>query len=145
MGIERFEDLKSWQGARKLVQTVYRLTDKESFRNRGLGWQLQDAAGSCMGNIAEGHGRYSYEDKRRFLDIALGSCKELQSHLYIALDLGYILQAEFDETYRQGDIVGRLINGALNNLDRQIANRSPHKAGPRSKPRSPEPGPQPDH
>lgn len=67
-GIERFEDLKSWQEARKLEQLVYRVTAKDAFRqDRALRWQLQDAAVAAMGNIAESHGRYSFEDKRRFL------------------------------------------------------------------------------
>ncbi len=35
MGIERFEDLKSWQEARVLAHEVYQLTEKDSFRNRG--------------------------------------------------------------------------------------------------------------
>jgi four helix bundle protein len=88
-----------------------------------------------MGNIAEAHGRYSFEDKRRFLDISSGSCKELQSHLYIALDRASIVQAEFDDAYQQADIVGRLINGALNNLDRQIARRVSDKRRSRGNPR----------
>jgi four helix bundle protein len=102
-GIERFEDLKGWQEARTLARVIYQPTERESFRSRGLAWQLQDAAGSCMGNIAEAHGRYSFEDKRRFLDVALGSCEELQSHLYIALDCAYIPQSGFDDAYRQAD------------------------------------------
>ncbi len=101
MAIERFEDLKSWQEARKLVQIVYRLTKKEHFReDRALVWQICDAAVSSMGNIGEAHGRYSFEDKRRLLDVSLGSCKELQSHLYVAIDQAYVTQAEFDEAYR---------------------------------------------
>ncbi len=136
MAIERFEDLKSWQEARKLVRIVYRLTKKEHFRgDRALVWQIRDAAVSSMGNIGEAHGRYSFEDKRRLLDVSLGSCKELQSHLYVALDQAYVSQGEFDEAYRQADVVGQLINGAVNNLDRQIENRTPEKPGPRRKPR----------
>ena len=70
MSIERFEDLKSWQEARKFMQIVYRLTRKELFReDRALTWQLRDAAVSTMGNTAEAHGRYSFEDKRRLLDV----------------------------------------------------------------------------
>lgn len=53
VGIERFEELKSWQEARKLVQMVYRLASKDAFnRDRSLRWQIQDAAVSAMGNIA---------------------------------------------------------------------------------------------
>jgi len=136
VGIERFENLKSWQEARKLAQIVYRLTRGKGFaQDRGLGWQMEEAVVSAMGNIAEAHGRYSFEDKRRFLDIALGSCKELQSHLYVALDQAYCAQGEFDEAYQQAEIVGQLIGGSVGNLDRQISRRSPEKPGPRRKPR----------
>jgi len=132
MGIEKFEDLKSWQEARKLTQLVYRLTKKSPFSgDRGLSWQMQDAAVSCMGNIAEAFGRFSFEDKRRFLDISMGSSKETQSHLYVALDQAYISQSQFDDAYRQAQVVDQLIDGAIENLDRQIAHRSPDRPGPR--------------
>ena len=134
MGIERFEDLKSWPEARRLMQIVYRLTNNDRFKgDRALTWQLRDAAVSTMGNIAEAHGRYSFEDKRRLFDISLGSCKEIQSHLYVALDQAYICHEEFEETFRQTDVAGQLINGAVNNLDRQIASRPSGRAGPRAK------------
>jgi len=122
--IERFEELKSWQEARKLVQIIYRLTREEGFKNdRALGWQMQSAGVSAMGNIAEAHGRYSFEDKRRFLDISLGSCKEVQSHLYVAVDQGFIEKKEFDEAYRQAEVVAQLVTGSLNNLELQIGRR----------------------
>jgi four helix bundle protein len=76
-----------------------------------------------MSNIAEAHGRYSFEDKRRFFDIALGSCKEVQSELYVALDQAYIVPEEFREAYEQAEHVSRLVAGSLANLDRQIAAR----------------------
>ena len=81
----------------------------------------------------EAHGRYSFEDKRRLLDVSLGSCKEIQSHLYVALDQAYVTDAEFGEAYGQADAAAQLINGAINNLDRQIASRSSDKSGPRKK------------
>jgi four helix bundle protein len=110
MGIERFEDLKSWQEARKLQQIVYRPTRQDSFRDdRNLTWQLRDAAVAAMGNIAESHGRYSFEDKRRFLDIAMGSCREVQSHMYVAIDQQYVDQREFQETYDQAELVAQLL------------------------------------
>jgi four helix bundle protein len=136
VGIERFEDLRSWQEARKLVQMVFRMTANESFREvRSLKWQLQEAAVSSMGNVAEAHGRYSFEDKRRLLDIALGSCRELLSHLYVAFDQSFVTQQEFEAAYRQADVVSQLVNGSINNLDRQIARRTPEKSGPRRKTR----------
>jgi len=136
MSIKRFEDLKSWQEARTLMQMIYRLTQEKAFKeDKTLTWQIRDAAVSSMANIAEAHGRYSFEDKRRLLDVSLGSCKEIQSHLYVALDQAYTDRTHFDEAYLQADVVGQLINGTINNLDRQITKRSPGKSGPRQKPR----------
>lgn len=126
MKIERFEELKSWQEARKLVQIIYRLTLGEGFKNdRALGWQMQSAGVSAMGNIAEAHSRYSFEDKRRFLDISLGSCKEVKSHLYVAVDMGFIEKKVFDEAYLQAEVVAQLVTGSLNNLELQIGRRPP--------------------
>ena len=89
-----------------------------------------------MGNIAESHGRYSFEDKRRFLDIALGSTREIQSHLYVALDQQYIIQEEFQGTYDQAEHVAQLLAGSIKNLDTQIARRAIDKPAPRQRPRS---------
>lgn len=54
-----------------------------------------------MANIAEGHGRRTRTEFANFLNIARGSAIELQSHLYVALDLAYIdiEQGQFDELY----------------------------------------------
>jgi four helix bundle protein len=53
VAIQGFEDLKSWQEARKLVRLVYHLTKNQPFsRDQGLSWQIQAAAVSSMGNIA---------------------------------------------------------------------------------------------
>jgi len=77
-----------------------------------------------MSNIAEAYGRYSFEDKRRFFDIALGSCKEVQSQLYVALDQGYLTEDEFGGAYSQAETVARLVTGSLANLEKQIAGRT---------------------
>ena len=47
-------------------------------------------------NIAEGYGRYHYKDRRRFYFIARGSSTELQNHIILAHDLGYVSDNEFD-------------------------------------------------
>jgi hypothetical protein len=53
--------------------------------------------------------------------------------LYVALDQAYATQAEFEEAYKQADVVSQLINGSINNLDRQIGRRSSGKPEPRRK------------
>lgn len=124
--IQRFEDLECWRQARTLAQVVYQATKNKGFeQDRDLRWQLRAAAVSPMSNIAEAHGRYSFEDKRRFFDIALGSCKEVQSCSYVALDQEYTTQTEFSKVYEHAETVARLISGSLANLDRQIIARRP--------------------
>lgn len=93
-----FEDLKVWQGARELVRSVYELTSNQRFRRDGaLRDQLRRAAVSSMANIAEGFERGSKREFGRFLYMARGSAGEVRSHLYVARDLDYITQAEFDD------------------------------------------------
>lgn len=124
MGIERFEDLHSWQAARNLVRVVYSLTKKSGFsKDFKLREQSQSAAVSSMGNIAEAHGRFSFEEKRKFYEIAHGSVEELQSHLYVALDQAYISKEEFQEAYECAGVVGKLVKGSIDNLNKQISSR----------------------
>ena len=58
--------------------------------------QIQDAADSSMSNIAEGFARRGNREFVQFLFISKSSAAEVQSHLYVALDRGYISQDEFD-------------------------------------------------
>ena len=51
-----------------------------------------------MANIAEGQGRHSNKEFANFLNIAHGSVAETQSHIYIALDLGYLDQSNFQKS-----------------------------------------------
>jgi len=124
MGIDRFEDLHSWQEARKLARLIYALTDKPAFKKDfDLRRQCRAAAVSSMGNIAEAHGRFSFEEKRQFYEFAHGSGEELQSHLYVALDQEYISQREFEEAYSSASMVGKLVKGSIDNLNTQISSR----------------------
>lgn len=100
MGVKRFEDLDCWKSARYLVKTVYAMTvDRPFARDFGLRDQIRGAALSVMANIAEGFGAMSNPEFVRFLGIAARSGTEVQSHLYVALDLGYIERNAFAEGY----------------------------------------------
>ncbi|MBI4736591.1 MAG: four helix bundle protein, partial [candidate division NC10 bacterium] len=110
--------------ARKLVQVIYALSNKPAFKKDfDLRRQLQAAAVSSMGNIAEAHGRFSFEEKRKFYEIAHGSVEEVQSHLYVALDQAYISKEEFQEAYDCAGVVGKLVKGSVDNLNKQISSR----------------------
>lgn len=92
-----FEDLYIWQIARELVNLIYDLTDTQAFRDFSLKDQIQRAAVSIISNIAEGFERGSKEEFLYFLYIAKGSCGEVRSQLYIALDRKFINQVEFTQ------------------------------------------------
>lgn len=88
---KRFEDIQAWQLGRELNRVVYGLTSDGAFaRDFGLKDQIRRASISVSSNVAEGFGRRSPKEFARFLDIALGSAAEVQSQLYLALDLGYL-------------------------------------------------------
>jgi len=115
--IKSFEDLPVWQDARKFTNKIYSLT--KTFprgENYGLSSQITRATVSIMSNIAEGFDRYSVKEFINFLIIARGSISEVQSDLYIALDLKYINQEEFQETYKQSKNLGKQINGLIKYL-----------------------------
>jgi four helix bundle protein len=72
-----------------------------------------------MSNIAEGFGRKSAKDFAHFLDIARGSTTEVQSLLYVALDVGYIDKQIFDRLHRKATETVSLIAGFTAYLRRQ--------------------------
>ena len=91
MKITHFRDLDCWKKARELVRVVYHATGKAPFKyDLGLKDQIQRSSVSVMANIAEGFGARSNTEFARFLGIATRSASEVQSHLYVALDVGYL-------------------------------------------------------
>jgi four helix bundle protein len=95
--VERFEELEAWQSARELTRAVYELSNTTRLgRDFGLRDQMCRACVSTMANIAEG-----FESRTRalfidFLGRAKASAGEVRSHLYVALDTGYLSQESFD-------------------------------------------------
>src|SRR5207253_7227026 len=94
----RFEDIQAWQKARQVTKIIYEITADGRFaKDYSLRDQIQRASVSIMANIAEGFGRHSDKEFANFLNMAHGSVSEVQSHLYVALDLAYINQTSFTE------------------------------------------------
>lgn len=115
--IERFEDIHGWQEARKLVGEIYQLTNNGLLsKDYGLRDQLQRAAVSAMTNIAEGFDCDSKTEFARFLGIARRSAAEVQSLLYVALDVGYIDKKTFDAEHKQARKTKALIGGFKHSL-----------------------------
>jgi four helix bundle protein len=106
----RLEDIQVWQKARLLTKRIYKATEDSKFsQDYGLRNQIQRASISIMANIAEGFGRRSDKEFANFLNMAHGSATEVQSHLYVALDLTYINEATFNELGGLLDEISRMI------------------------------------
>jgi len=97
-----FRDLKVWDKAHQLVLTLYKLTasfpKEETF---GMVSQIRRCSSSIPANIAEGCGRMGNSELHRFLQIACGSANELEYHLLLARDLGYLPPDDYDSAQKQ--------------------------------------------
>ena len=118
--VERFVDLIAWQKARGFAREIHIAT-----RSNGFDWGLRDqmfrAARSVMGNIAEGFDRVGMREFHKGLSIASGSCAEVRSDLYLALDCGYITPEKFAQLYEQGSEVARVLGALCASVARRIA------------------------
>ena len=86
-----FRKLEVWHKAHRLTLAVYKTT--EAFPKSelyGLTSQLRRSAASIAANLAEGCGRQADGDFRRFVEISAGSATEVEYHLLLGHDLGYI-------------------------------------------------------
>ena len=102
--IKSFEEITSWQSARKLTQLVYELSNTSPLdKDYGLRDQLPRSAVSIMANIAEGYGRRSDKEFIQYLSIAHGSVEEFKSHLYVAHDNKFIEKDYFEKLYKLAD------------------------------------------
>jgi four helix bundle protein len=109
--IESYKDLVVWQKAITLVFEAYRISRSFPGDERfGLTSQMRRAAVSVACNIAEGHGRHHLGDYCRFLSMARGSVKELETHFVIAEGLRYVTTAELARARSLADEVSRMLS-----------------------------------
>ncbi len=126
--IEKFEDLEVWQLARELCKIVYSLTKKNPFcKDFELVRQIRKSSGSIMDNIAEGYERDGNKEFIQFLSISKGSCGEVRSQSYRALDQSYISKEEFEELYNKASSISKMLSGFINYLRKSEINGIKYK------------------
>ena len=118
MNAKGFEGLKVWQLAHELMliihkQIVPKLPADETW---DLASQIRRSSKSVGANIAEGYGRYYYQDNARFCYNARGSLDETINHLCDALDLGYIHPDLCRLAREKADHTRRALNGYIGYL-----------------------------
>ena len=124
--VQSFEDLVAWQKARVLASDIYRTTRAGEFsKDFGLASQIRRAAVSVLSNIAEGFERGGRPEFHQFLVIAKGSCAEVRSQLYVALDADYLDRSQFQRLYEKTAELGRIIGGLRASVDKP---RSPKRS-----------------
>ena len=111
-------DLKVWEKAHALVLTCYEITKpfprEEIF---GLVSQIRRAASSVPANIAEGCGRRGNAELHRFLQMAMGSANELEYHLLLSKDLGYLKLENHQRMQPQVEEVKRMLASLIRKVD----------------------------
>lgn len=115
-----FEDLEVWKEARKLRSEIENLIKKfpkeEKYR---IVDQMTRAIRSVSNNIAEGYGRFHYQENIQFCRQSRGSLFEIQDDLIICNDNGYIDTIEYKKLKDQCNLVIKILNGYINYLIKQ--------------------------
>ena len=123
--MEDFKNLKVWSEAHELTIKIYGRT--RTFPNDemfGLTSQIRSAAASIGANIAEGCGRRSDPEMKRFIQIARGSASELEYHLLLARDLHLLNPLEFKELEAKVLEIQRMLAPLAQRLQRPVLPRS---------------------
>ena len=122
--INSYRDLRVWQEAMTLAESVYLVTKglpkDELF---GLTSQARRASASVPANIAEGHGREHTRSFIQSLRIAPGSLKELETHLLLAERVGIVEAAKVAPLFRQCGSVGKMLPLLIRSLQQRDAER----------------------
>ena len=122
MGFKDFKDLDVWKLGRELRQEVMLLADafpaEERYR---LADQIIRSSRSITNNVAEGHGRYHYQENIQFCRIARGSLSETDDHLLIALECDYLSIDKYKEYEEKILALRKKLNGYIAYLERSKA------------------------
>jgi four helix bundle protein len=119
-GDKGLETLLVWErsiefATKVCVHTLPLFPEEEKW---SLTHQLRRSVQRIPANIAEGYGRYYYQDSIRFCCIPRGSLEESFSHIKLAQNLGYLQNNAFDQLFEDVQELRRMINGYISYLKR---------------------------
>lgn len=118
MSIQGLKRLQVWVRAKDYAIRIYKgvLPLLPADERWNLAQQLRRSSLSISANIAEGYGRFYYQDNVRFCYIARGSLEETLSHLIFAHEVDFIPAALFKELEKEGDEIDKMLNGYIGYL-----------------------------
>jgi four helix bundle protein len=114
MAVQKFEELIAWQKAQDLAVDIY--TSFQLIKDYGFKDQICRAVVSVSNNTAEGFDRNTNADFKRFLFIAISSCSEVKSMLYLATRLKFISEDEKLILLNKAEEVSKIIRGLIKSL-----------------------------
>lgn len=125
------DKLDVWLRAKDFAVTVYKevVPHLPADEKWNLTSQIKRAAQSIPANIAEGHGRYHFLDNVRFCYIARGSLTEVQSHMALAKDLGYLPDDVYAKMTNHAESIGKQLNNYIAYLKRSKQGEKEYPAG----------------
>ena len=122
--VRSYRDLQVWRKGMVLTEVVYRLCRKLPPEERyGLAQQLKRASVSISANIAEGYGRRSLAEYLRFISIANGSLKEVETLLLLTGRLGLLQISETAKALETTDELGRMFTVLVRRLTIRLTNQ----------------------
>ena len=112
--IESYRELEIYKRSYKIALKLHEITKKYPEEERyDLTAQIRRCSKSVPSNIAEGYGRYSKDEFKRFARISLGSCNEMQVHLSFCKDLGYINIEEYEIYNQEYQEIGKMLTRSI--------------------------------
>jgi four helix bundle protein len=122
--MRNYRDLKVWAKAHLLTLEMYRLSRtfprEEMF---GITSQSRRSASSIGANLAEGCGRRTNREFGRFVRIAMGSASELDYHLVLSRDLGFLNRDDYQRVTRDLTEVRKMLSSLLNKIEIEAAEK----------------------
>ena len=122
---QSFTDLNVWKEARSFQLFIFNLSKsfppEEKYK---LSDQIIRSSRSIAANIAEGHGRFHFQEQIQFCRQARGSLSEVLNHIYTAFDCNYISKEQVIEVENKADLLLKLVNGYIFYLKNQKQTQS---------------------
>ena len=120
MGYKSFEDLEVYKAAREYRKKIYKLAKELPPEEKyNLAGQMRRAVLSLSNNLAEGHGRYHFQENIQFCRVSRGSLMELIDDLNVCIDEEYFPLDYLEELKEEGYRINKMLNGYIAYLKRR--------------------------
>ena len=122
--VQSYRDLRVWRKGIAIAEEVYRLCRKLPVEERyGIAQQMKRASVSIATNVAEGYGRGYLGEYLRFISIANGSLKEVETLVLLSIRLRFFSPSDAQTTLIATDHLGRMFTLLTRRLSLKTANR----------------------